>query len=207
MSTFIPPAPPAYSEATAKERAAKLITDVLAPLNLVIALLLLIGWHSTGSIAGIGWGLLAALFCGGIPLSILRFGVRRGRLGDKHIRIRKQRVLPMTASMASVIAGTALLHVLHAPRELFALVIAMLVGLGSTLAVTVWWQISIHNAVAAGAVTILLLAYGPVMLPLVLAIGAIGWSRRLLKAHTLPQLIAGTLVGAAAAATAFSLLR
>lgn len=207
MSTFTPPAPPAYSEATPRQRAAKLVTDVLAPLNLVIALLLLIGWHSSGSVAGIGWGLLAALFCGGIPLGILMFGVRRGSLGDKHIRIRKQRILPMIASMASVVAGTALLHLLHAPRELFALVVAMLIGLASTLAFTVWWQISIHNAVAAGTVTILVLAYGPAMLPLALAVAAIGWSRHVLKAHTLAQLLGGTAVGGAVAAAVFSLLR
>lgn len=207
MSTFTPPAPPDYSEATAREKVARLITDVLAPLNLVISLLLLIGRHSTGSVTGVGWGLLAALFCGGIPLGILILGVRRGGLGDKHIRIRKQRIIPMTASVVSVVTGTTLLDVLGAPRELFALVVAMLAGLVSTLTVTVWWQISIHNAVAAGTVTILVLAYGPAMLPLALSVAAIGWSRRVLKAHTLAQLVAGTVVGGTVAAAVFTLLR
>ncbi|MCE7081727.1 hypothetical protein [Streptomyces sp. ST2-7A] len=205
MSTFTPPPTPTYAEATPWVRVAKAITDVLAPGHLVIGLLLLIGWHSTGNPVGVGWGLLAALFCGVIPLIIIRLGVRRGKLTDKHVRVRKQRIVPLTATLVSVVTGIVLLDVLGAPREVFALVIAMLAGLASALVVTVWWQISVHNAVAGGTVMILLLAYGPVLLPAVVLVLAIGWSRRVLKAHTLPQLICGTALGAVAA-TVFAAL-
>lgn len=206
MSTFTAQPTPTYAEASPRVKGAKAITDVLAPVNLVIALLLLIGWHSTSSLVGVGWGLFAALFCGVIPLAIVHLGVRRGKLTDKHIRVRKQRIVPLTATLVSVVTGIAMLHVLHAPREVFALVIAMLVGLASSLAVTVWWQISVHNAVAGGTLMILLLAYGLAVLPAVPLIVAIGWSRRVLKAHTLAQLICGTALGSVAALV-FTLLR
>lgn len=187
-------------------KVAKLITDVLAPGNLVIALLLLIGWHSTSSLTGIGWGLFAAFFCGIIPITIIQLGVRRGKLTDKHVRVRKQRIAPLAASIVSVVTGIVLLYVLSAPREVSALVIAMLVGLASTLAVTVWWQISVHNAVAGGTVMILLLAYGWTLLPAVALILALGWSRRVLKAHTMAQLVCGTALGSISALV-FALLR
>jgi membrane-associated phospholipid phosphatase len=206
MSTFTAQPTPTYAEASPRVRMAKAITDVLAPGHLVIALLLLIGWHSTNSLSGVAWGLLAAFFCGIIPLAIIRLGVRRGKLTDKHIRVRKQRIIPLIATLASVVTGIAMLHVLHAPREVFALVIAMLVGLASSLAVTVWWQISVHNAVVGGTVMILLLAYGPALLPAVLFILAVGWSRRVLKAHTMAQLICGTALGSIAALV-FTVLR
>jgi membrane-associated phospholipid phosphatase len=206
MSTFTPPAPPTYSEASTKVKAAKLITDVLAPANLVIALLLLVGWHSTNNFAGVAWGLFGALFCGIIPITIVQLGVRRGRLTDKHVRVRKQRIVPLATSLVSVVVGIVLLYVLGAPSEVSALVVAMLVGLASTLAVTVWWQISAHNAVAGGTVMILLLVFGQAVLPAILIVLAVGWSRRVLKAHTLAQLCCGTALGAISAVV-FTLLR
>ncbi|MFJ7588897.1 hypothetical protein ACIQZO_16240 [Streptomyces sp. NPDC097617] len=199
--SFSPPAPPALADCTPRQKAARVLSDVLAPANLVVALLLLVGRHSTGSWAGLGWGLLAALFCGVVPIGIIALGVRRGALSDQHIRVRRQRVLPMALSLVSVLAGIALLHLLGAPREVFALVVAMLVGLVSSLLVTVVWQISIHMSVAGGTVMILLLVLGAPALPAALVVAAAGWSRLVLKAHTAAQLLAGTALGAAAALT------
>ncbi|WP_354637954.1 hypothetical protein [Kitasatospora camelliae] len=204
--TFSPPAPPAFADRTPRQKTATVITDGLAPANLVVALLLLIGWHSTHSFTGLGWGLLAALFCGVIPISIILFGVRRGELTDKHIRVRRQRVVPMTLSLLSVLVGIGVLFLLDAPREVGALVVAMLVGLTTSILVTLGWQISLHNSVAGGTVMIMVLAFGPWMLPTALAAAAIGWSRIVLKAHTLAQVLAGTALGGTAALT-FALLR
>ncbi|MFF1902688.1 hypothetical protein [Kitasatospora sp. NPDC058218] len=207
MSAFVPPEPPAFAAASPRERTARIVTETLAPAHLVIALLLLVGAHSTEGWSGTGWGLLAALFCGVVPLGIIALGVRRGTLTDKHIRIRRQRVVPMAASLLSVVAGVALLYALDAPAEVGALVVAMLAGLVSALAVTVWWQVSLHNAVAGGAAMILVLAFGPVVLPLAAAAPvAVGWSRLVLKAHTPAQVLAGTALGGICALV-FTLLR
>jgi membrane-associated phospholipid phosphatase len=188
-------------------RTARLITDTLSPANLVIAILLIIGWHSTSSVTGLGWGVLAALFCGGIPFAVIMLGVKRGNWTDKHIRVREQRAIPLLATMASVLIGISLLVVLQAPREVFALVVAMLVGLIVTMIVTVWWKVSVHTAVAGGVVVILLLTYGMRMAPLILGIAAIGWSRVALRDHTPTQTVVGALLGGLAAAVVFSLMR
>ncbi|MEU6311098.1 hypothetical protein [Streptomyces sp. NPDC047014] len=203
--SFSPPAPPVFADCTPRQKAARVLSDGLAPAHLVMALLLVIGWHSTRSWTGLGWGLLAALFCGAVPIGIVTLGVRRGALTDPHIRVRRQRVLPMGLSLLSVLAGLALLHLLGAPREVFALVVAMLVGLVCSLLVTVTWQISIHLSVAGGTVMILLLVFGPPALPAAAVAAAIAWSRLVLEAHTPAQLLAGTALGGTAA-LAFALL-
>ncbi|GGZ92809.1 phosphatase PAP2 family protein [Streptomyces bluensis] len=190
-----------------ESRMARLITDTLAPANLVIAILLIIGWHSTSSVTGLGWGMLAALFCGGVPFAVIILGVKRGHWTDKHVRVREQRAVPLLATMASVLIGISLLVVLRAPREVFALVVAMLVGLITTMMVTVWWKVSVHTAVAGGVVVILLLAYGASMAPLALGIAAIGWSRVALRDHTPAQTVVGALLGGLAAAVVFSAMR
>ncbi|MGW6856593.1 hypothetical protein [Streptomyces xanthophaeus] len=204
--TFSPPAPPAFADCGPRLKAARVLSDGLAPGNLVVGLLLLIGWHSTGSWAGLGWGLLAAVFCGVIPIGIIMFGVRRGALTDQHIRVRRQRVLPMALSLVSVVAGIALVHALGAPADVSALVVAMLVGLASSLLVTLGWQISVHMSVAGGTVMILLIAFGAPMLLAVPVAVAVGWSRLALRAHTPAQLLAGSALGSTAALT-FVLLR
>ncbi len=210
MSTFVPPEPPAYATASRRERAARILTEVLAPANLVIALLLLVGAHATDGWSGLGWGLLAALFCGAVPIGVIAFGVRRGALTDRHIRLRRQRVVPMAVSLVSVVTGVALLYLLGAPAEVGALVVAMLVGLVSALAVTVRWQISLHNAVAGGTAMILLLALAPTTAALLVAAASLpvatGWSRLVLRAHTPAQVVAGTALGGVSALV-FTLLR
>ncbi|MCX5163733.1 phosphatase PAP2 family protein [Streptomyces sp. NBC_00264] len=188
-------------------RLARIVTDALAPAYLVIAILLIIGWHSTRSLEGLAWGLLAALFCGGIPFAIILFGVKRGSWTDKHVKVRSQRAVPLTATMVSVLVGILIQVVFDAPRELFALVIAMLVGLAATMVVTVWWKVSVHTAVAGGVATILTLAFGPPLAALALVVAAIGWSRVQLRDHTVAQTIIGALLGGVAAAVTFGLLR
>ncbi|MFD0266934.1 hypothetical protein ACFVGY_10100 [Streptomyces sp. NPDC127106] len=204
--TFTAPAPPAFADCTPRQKAARVLTDVLAPAHLVVALLLAVGWHSTGSWSGLGWGLLAALFCGVVPIGIIRLGVKRGALTDQHIRVRRQRVAPMVLSLFSVAAAMGLGHALGAPREVFALVVAMLVGLVSSLLVTLGWQISLHMSVAGGTVMVLVLAFGAPLIVAAPVAAAVGWSRLVLKAHTPAQVLAGTALGATTALT-FALLR
>lgn len=61
-------------------------------------------------------------------------------------------------------------------------------------------------SVAAGTVMILLLVFGPALLPAALIAAGVGWSRLVLEAHTTAQLLAGTALGGTAALT-FALLR
>jgi len=94
---------------------ARAVTEILAPANLAVAQLLLVGWHSIPGPAGLGWGLLAATFCGLIPYGIVIAGVRRRRWTDRHLRTRRQRPTPLLAAIGSVVAGLVVLVALDAP--------------------------------------------------------------------------------------------
>lgn len=188
-TTQIPPT----AAVPAERRSARRITEVLAPANLVIGILLLIGWHSTNSPAGAGWGLLAGTFCGGLPIAYIIIGVSRGRWSDKHLKIRSQRWIPLFVTLGSVLVGTGLLLALDAPREDAATIVDLLL----TMAVTVWWKASVHTAVAYGWWAALLF----------LGVAAVGWSRVSLRDHTTAQVIVGTILGGTAAALVFAGLR
>jgi hypothetical protein len=47
------------------------VTDILAPANLAVSQLLMVSWNSAPGLAGLGWGVLTATFCGLIPYGIV----------------------------------------------------------------------------------------------------------------------------------------
>ncbi|MCL7460942.1 phosphatase PAP2 family protein [Micromonospora echinofusca] len=189
-------------------RLARFVTELTAPAVLVSALTLAVGWHSTrGGAHGLAWGLLATLFVSGIPFAYILGGVRRGRLTDHHVGVREQRRVPLLFGLCSVAAGLALLAVLGAPRPVLALAAAGLVGLVVAVTVSHWWKMSIHSAVAAGALVVLVVTFGAGSLAAAPLLVLVGWSRVRLRDHTVPQVLAGLALGALVAALTFAPLR
>jgi hypothetical protein len=192
----------------ARRRVARVVTEVFAPAPTVALLLLLVAWHSAPTPAeALRWGILAALFASILPFLYIVRGVRRRQFTDHHVRVRAQRPLPLTLGIASVVTGLGLLLFLGAPRELTALVGAMVVGLATSTFVTLFWKLSIHAAVTAGAVVILILVFGPSLLLVTPLIALVGWARVEIGDHTPAQAVAGVCLGATIAAVVFTLLR
>lgn len=189
-----------------KPRGARFVTDAFEPKNWILLVTILIGWNAD-RIAGIGWGLLGALFAAVIPIVFIKYGMKKGRWADRHVGVRQHRLVVMTFIIASVGVGIALLLTLGAPRSVTALIVAMLVTLAGLMAITTKWKISVHSAVSSGAVAMLVLAYGPWMLMGYALVALVGWSRIALKDHTPAQVLAGAALGAGIAAATFALLR
>ena len=188
-------------------RLARAVTEILAPAPIVGALLVAVAWHSAATVAEAArWGLLALLFAPLLPLAYLLREVRRRRLTDRHVRLREQRARPLGVAVASLLILLALLTRLGAPRELTALVGAGAAGLVSATLVTLRWKISIHVATVAGAVVILTLVFGPGFALLAPAVALTGWARVALGDHTPAQVAVGAALGAAIAASVFTLL-
>ena len=187
---------------------ARAVTEVLAPANLVIGVLVAVAWHSAPTTASrLAWGAIAAGFAGVLPLAYLLRGVKQGRWEDHHVGEREKRPAVIVVILASVVVGTALLAVAGAPRELLALLGAMVGGLVVTLAITLVWKISVHAAVASGTVVVLALVFGPAAAVLALLVVLVGWSRVALGDHTVGQVVGGALAGGLVAWVVFSLLR
>ena len=184
-----------------RTRVAKILTEVFAPPILVLTLLIVVAIHSISSIReGLFLGAVAAFFAAGLPYAIMIAGIRRGRLSDRHLSLREQRPAMMIIGLVSVSVGLLVMAWLDAPRELFAVVAAMVAGVGVAFAISSFWKISIHAACAGGTVAILVIVFGWIMLVWVPVVAAICWARVTLRDHTGLQVIAGTVVGAIVAA-------
>ena len=177
-------------------RLAKALTEVFAPIVLIVFLLFAVtiyasaDWRRGVLLAGI-----AAFFGGVLPYTVMLLGIRAGRLGDRHLRERRERPLMMLFGLASAATGLYLVHAMGAPPELFALVGAMLAGIVVALGVTLFWKISIHSACAAGSVAILAVAVTPWALLLTPVVVATAWARVRLNDHTTAQVTGGAVVG------------
>ncbi|MFE3762078.1 hypothetical protein ACFXPI_09980 [Streptomyces sp. NPDC059104] len=181
---------------------ARRVTDGLEPRTWIIAVAVLVGWHAAGP-AGVGWGAFAGFFCGVVPMLWIRWGQRRGYWGDRHVRRRQDRLIVLPGVVVSVAVCVVGLQLLRAPREMTALVVAMLATVLAILVVTTRWKISVHTAVAGGAVVLLGLTYGPGTLAGYVLVALVGWSRVRLRDHTPAQAASGTVLGAAVAGPVF----
>ncbi|WP_323379332.1 phosphatase PAP2 family protein, partial [Streptomyces durbertensis] len=191
--------------ATRTKTFARRVTDGLEPKNWIIALTLLVGWRVDG-LAGVGWGAFGAFFAAVLPVLFIRYGIRRGRWADRHVGVRRQRLVVMVFIITSVLTGTLLMRLLGAPAEMTALIAAMVATLVVLMAITVVWKVSVHAAVSAGSVLMLALVYGPWLWPAALLVPLVGWSRVALRDHTTAQVLAGTALGALVAGVTFTQL-
>ena len=104
--------------------------------------------------------------------------------------------LAMAWTVASVLAGQAVLLMLGAPREVIAVQAAMLSGAVTLLALTTWRKVSMHTGVLASAVVCMVVLFGPWWLLAAPLVPLVGWSRVRLGKHTPSEAV----IGAAAAA-------
>ena len=101
----------------ARQAWARRCTYWLEPKNWLIVTVAAIGWHADGW-AGLGWGLLAALFTAVLPTVFISYGVRHGRWSDRNVGARRPRLVVLAFITASVAAGLTLLLAASAPRLL-----------------------------------------------------------------------------------------
>ncbi|MGC4897275.1 hypothetical protein [Micromonospora sp. DT31] len=151
--------------------------------------------HRPAALTGLGWSLLAILFCSAIPYVVIWVGVRRGRLTDHHIGVREQRRMPLVYGLLSVLVGLAVLVLAGTPRPLIPMVVVMFAVLLIVTAINRVWKPSAHAAVAAGSISVLVIAFGPALVPSLALVALVGWSRLRLGDHTTRQVVAGALAG------------
>jgi membrane-associated phospholipid phosphatase len=189
-------------------RVARLVGEVLSPPPILVALALAVAWASSPTRAmAVLWGTIVALFASVLPYALILRGVRRGRLSDRNISLREQRIRFGGVAIASILLGLAVLAALDAPAEMVALLASIAGGVACGWVVTLWWKISVHAAIAAGAATVLTLVFGPALLVVWPLVALIVWSRVQVGDHTAAQVLAGVALGVAVNATVFPLLR
>jgi hypothetical protein len=82
------------------------------------------------------WGGIAAVSASVLPYALILRGVRRGRLSDRNISLREQRIRFGVVAITSILSGLALLAAFDAPAEMVALQASIAVGVACGWVIT-----------------------------------------------------------------------
>lgn len=143
------------------------------------------------------WGIFSILICL-LPVTFIGVMVWRGKIGDIHMKERRERMVPLGVTLTLTALACLLLYALKAPPVLILLALFSLIQVAVIAAVTTFWQISMHGMGITGATIAVGLIVSStaalIMTPLIVLVGA---ARLSLQRHTPAQVVAGFLVGAA----------
>ena len=186
---------------------ARLVSDVFSPPVVWAALSFpLAAYADPGSGNSVGWALIYCFLVCVAPVLYIALMVRRGHITDIHIKVRRQRIVPFIVTIICAGLAAGLLALLNAPPLVTFFALFTMLEIIIMLAVTTVWQISIHALGIVGAVVAIGAMYGTTigllfspLIPIVCA------ARVVLHRHTIPQVIAGGIVGGTMTALLFSM--
>jgi membrane-associated phospholipid phosphatase len=99
--------------------------------------------------------------------------------------------------------GTFVLWLIRAPAILTASMAGYSAAAIVVQSITRYWKISTHALGITAPLVALTYLYGDEPLPFLILIPLVAWSRIYLRAHTLSQVLAGIVLGAASVAVFF----
>ena len=190
-----------------RNRTARWLTEVFQPPVVVSQQLLISPLAQPGVPGTIGYGALAALFVCVVPLVVLLVLVRLGKVTDHHVSDRKQRAPVLLMALGCIAVGLLVLGAVDAPESVIAMVLAVVGGVAVLAVVSPFWKMSGHAAAVSCAAVVSVLMLGAAWTPLLLLVPAVSWSRVVLRAHSLAQVVAGSLFGGLVMAGIWWLLR
>jgi membrane-associated phospholipid phosphatase len=178
-----------------KNRWARIVSGVLSPLSIAIAAVAVAG-YALNDESALSWIALYIALSILPPTLYIMYLVRKGVVTDFHLNVRKERAKPFLLMTANSAAVFIVMFLLGAPKLILIVLATAVIQLFFMLVITLRWKISGHCTAIAGLVVLTLALFGENMLPIILTIPLVAWSRIRLKRHTFAQTLAGTGLGA-----------
>jgi membrane-associated phospholipid phosphatase len=176
-----------------KTRWATVISEAAGPAPLLGVVLLEVGLAA----AAIVPTLIAFFTMAVTPYAITVWLARAGRVSDRFVADRRQRVPILVGTLLVFVAGSVAIWLLNAPAQLRWLVVIVVAGLFVVTLITLIWKVSIHATIAAFFAAMQIFLFGAWGLVGSIVLAAVIWSRLTLRAHTVAQLVVGSLLGVA----------
>lgn len=187
-----------------KKQMATLVSNVMNPFLVGVAIILLLSFASAASPGdALKWASVAVGLSVFPVFLIVVYLIKTGRLGNVFANIREQRTKIYVVNSFCAVAGVIILAYLGAPVTLVA---TFAVGLSTTLifmCINFWWKISLHTAFIAASATVLVILYGWAGVPTITLVPLTAWARIELKSHSFAQAVAGAVIAAAIVVAVF----
>ncbi|MDB5028120.1 MAG: phosphoesterase PA-phosphatase-like protein [Candidatus Eremiobacteraeota bacterium] len=187
---------------------AKIFSTVCNPFLTSLALfVILAGARSNGTTDF--WILLfnSAFFTSIAPMLFIFYLYATDRISDLDMSIRTERERVFIAFVIFYALGAVDLWIIHAPP----IMTASMAGYAASALVVQWitryWKISTHALGITAPLVAFTVLFGERPVPFYVLIPIVGWSRVYLRAHTVLQVIAGTLLAIANTLLFFRIFR
>ncbi len=181
-----------------KEKFAMCVSRVLNPVFVLGVVIVLVSLEAPGSGT---WSVLCVLialfFTVFAPWGVVLYMRRRGEISELFIPERRDRLRPLFFYFASSWVGVGVLYLIHSPPALYALMVCVAVQGTIALLITMRWKISLHAMGLWAACGVVIALYGSWWA--VVPAGLVSWARFVLQAHSLSQILVGSIVGAGVA--------
>ena len=176
---------------------ARIISNLVSPPMVFAVLGFVLAWSELPFWQGLIWGAIYGFFISLVPIMIVIYMLKTGRVQDLHMSDTRQRRIPYLVSVLGALVTYGLVKWLGGPEVLGVLALTNALGLGILGLVNQYWLISNHMASITSAVLFMGVVFG-IVVGLVLSplIGLVFYARCILRRHTFWQLIAGFVVGA-----------
>ncbi|MGQ9730053.1 MAG: hypothetical protein ACUVX8_02150 [Candidatus Zipacnadales bacterium] len=151
------------------------------------------------------WGIFTSLFAGVLPFLLVSWLCHCGQVADLHVANRRQRWIPLGASVLSGLFGLLALWLFGAPPKLYALTVAYVANAAVFTLISFVWKASVHAGVYAGAFTACALVVGPSWWTGLAGIPLVVWARARRGRHTICQGVVGAVVALVTTVIAYRL--
>ena len=135
------------------------------------------------------------IFSNLIPVLTVLILKKTGRISDLDASRKEQRFMPLFLGILYSGAGFLVLSFLNAGNLTQGLMFCYMINTALIMVITRYWKISIHAAGVAAPIVALWVhgAHFPILMSGMMIL--VGWSRVILKAHSVSQVFAGHLLG------------
>jgi len=118
-----------------------------------------------------------------------------GAVGSLDLDLRQERTKPFIVGLTSNCVGFTLVYWLDAPPLATWLMFCFITNTLLVQIITRWWKVSIHATSVGGAVVSWAFLFGTTALPWFVLVPIVGFSRVVLRKHTIAQVIVGSIIG------------
>jgi hypothetical protein len=184
--------------ANRKVRVARAYSNIISPPVVSAAMGFSVAWVGWPFWQGLVWAAIYGVMTSLLPMGVVLYMLKKGLISDLHISNRRERHIPYIVGVICSVVAVAIVTRFGGSQLMRSLAVCNAIGLAALGSINAGWQISNHTASIMAATIFLGLVFGTAvsfaLLPLVgMTFVARWWLRR----HTVAQLIAGMLVGAA----------
>lgn len=177
---------------------ARHLSNIISPPVMFALTGLALGIYQRPIVPGMLWGILYGLIVTAVPMLVIVYLLRTGRIEDIHMSHTRERHIPYIVAVAAGLVGYAVITIFDGPSLLRCLAVMNIITLGTLGIINTRWLISIHATAAAATWLIMTLVFGPIVGLILFPVAVlICYIRVYLQRHTVAQVLAGVLLGLA----------